>query len=85
MSARGCEWPISSSVILSTAAAESVKLDMLIFSKSESRGDLYSLFVISEGNFDQCIFNFDLESLELSSHVETLSLPVQHNFSWIGR
>ena len=27
MSARGSEWPISSSVILSTAAAESVKLD----------------------------------------------------------
>ena len=31
MPARGSEWPISSSVILSTAAAESVKLDKLKF------------------------------------------------------
>ena len=66
MSARGSEWPISRSVILSTAAAESAKLDMLIFSRSRSRGDLYILFVVSDGNIDQCIFNFDLESLEPS-------------------
>ena len=77
MSARGSEWPISRSVI---AAAESVKLDMLIFSRSRSRGDLYILFILSDGHFGQCIFNFDLESLERSrdplSHVETLSLTV---------
>ena len=66
MSASGSEWPISSSVILSTAAADLVRLDTLFFSKSESRGTFRLLF--SEGNFDQ--------SLELSSNVETLSLTV---------
>ena len=75
VSKRG-EWAISRSVILSTAAAESVKLDMLSFSKSKSRGDLYILFIILEENFDQCVFSFDLESLELLSHVETVSLTV---------
>ena len=39
VSARGSEWPISRSVIVSTPAAESVKLDMIIFSRSRSRGD----------------------------------------------
>ena len=55
VSARGSKWPISSSITLSTAAAESLKPDMLIFSKSRSRGDLYILFIVSDGNFDQCI------------------------------
>ena len=71
---------MSRSVILSTAAAESVILDMLIFPGSRSRGDLYILFIVSDENFDQCVFNFDLESLEpsreASSHIETLSLTV---------
>ena len=51
MCKQGSEWPISRSVILSTAAAESIKLDMLIFSRSRSRDYLYILFIVSDGNF----------------------------------
>ena len=46
------------------------------FSKSRGRGDLYILFIVSDRNFGQCIFSFDFEFLEFSSHVETLSLTV---------